>query len=170
MAVTWTKMAGVLKPKVGDNFALIFDFLENNILLIDLKRGRIVMSDSGYLQKLYAPVVEAAHGDVLLLGFGMGFTLLPIMNKPEVTSVTVVEREQEILDLCASQLKLNDKVRITLDDAITYEPDMMFDLINDDCDYEPIEFKFDPYSYNKERLKQWLKPDGMFMMNWGRNV
>ena len=170
MTVIWSKMNGLLKPKVGKEFALIYDFFENDLLLIDLKRGRIVMSDSGRLQELYVPVVEAAHGDVLLLGFGMGFTLLPIMNKPEVTSVTVVEREQEILDLCASQLKLNDKVRIILDDAITYEPDMMFDLINDDCDYEPIEFKFDPYSYNKERLKQWLKPDGMFMMNWGRNV
>lgn len=170
MAVTWTKMAGVLKPKIGDNFALIFDFYKNDLLLIDLKRSRIIYSDSDHIQELYVPVVEAAHGDVLLLGFGMGFMLLPIMNKPEVTSVTVVEREQEILDLCASQLKLNDKVRIILDDAITYEPDMMFDLINDDCDYEPIEYKTDPYSLNRERLKRWLKPDGQFMVNWGRNV
>ena len=169
MAVTWTKMAGVLKPKVGDNFALIFDFYKNDLLLIDLKRCRIIHSDSDHIQELYAPVVEAAHGDVLLLGFGMGFMLLPIMNKPEVTSVTVVEREQEILDLCASQLKLNGKVRIIVDDAITYEPDMTFDLINDDCDYEPIEFDFDPYSYNKERLERWLKPNGKFFMNWGRN-
>lgn len=168
MAVTWTKMAGLLKPKVGENFALIYDFYEDNILLIDLKRSRIIYADSTHIQELYAPVVEAARGDVLLFGFGLGFMLLPIMNKPEVTSVTVVEREQEVLDLCASQLKLNDKVRIILADAITWEPDMMFDFINDDCDYQGIEYSFDCYTHNEKRLKSYLKPGGQFVMNWGQ--
>lgn len=168
MAVTWTKMAGLLKPKVGENFALIYDFYEDNILLIDLKRSRIIYADSTHIQELYAPVVEAACGDVLLFGFGLGFVLLPIMNKPEVTSVTVVEREQEVLDLCASQLKLNDKVRIILADAITWEPDMMFDFINDDCDYQGIEYSFDCYTHNEKRLKSYLKPGGQFVMNWGQ--
>lgn len=166
MTVNWTKMTGLLTPKTGNKFALIFDFYKDDLLLINLEKSCIVYSDSDYIQELYAPIVEAAHGDVLLFGFGLGFMLLQIMNKPEVTSVTVVEKEQEIIDLCASPLKLNNKVRIILHDALTYEPDRMFDFINDDCDYKSTDFDFNVYSYNEKRLQKWLKPNGKFSMNW----
>ena len=149
--------------------AIIRDVVDNLMLLIDLAPDRmfVVMSDSDKEKRFCTEVVEKAHGDVLLLGFGLGFILIPIMNKPEVTSVTVIEINQEVLDLVASQLVLNDKVSIHLADAMTYVPDKQYDVIWFDADISPDQFK--QYRsegvdiYLRERMQSYLKTDGVYL-------
>ena len=69
------------------------------------------MSDSKPDKESCEKYIYTARGDVLILGFGLGLIIVPIMNKPEVTSVTVLEIEPEVIELVASQIKLNEKVR-----------------------------------------------------------
>jgi spermidine synthase len=167
MAIQWTRMNTLLEPRTGKRFALVRDFQEDTIILIDLQRHYVVMSDSNIEKEFNAEIVEKAYGDILLLGFGIGFILQPLMKKPEVTSITVIEAYQEVLDICASQLVLTDKVRIILSDATLWQPDMMFDVIYDDCDYSPEllqgRSKQGVNIDAEERLTPWLKPDGLFI-------
>ena len=160
-------MNTLLKPKTGKRFALISDYVEDTTLLVDLQANYVVMSDSIQERELCQEFIEKAHGDVLNLGFGMGFILQPLMNKHDVKSITVIELEPEIIDLCASQLTLNDKVRVILADAFSWKPDMMFDVIIDDADYQPELVKMHElnglHTDNKERLTPWLKPGGVFL-------
>jgi len=163
-------MSDYLKPRMGKNFALVRDYTEDTILLIDFRTLHVLMSDSLRERELSKEFILKAHGDVLSLGFGIGFVLFPLLDKPEVKTITVVEKHKEILDLCASQLEIPDNVFIVHENALTYQPDTEFDVIFDDCphDIDPEE-KIYFGSYEMEmRLRKSLKPGGIYI-NWGNN-
>jgi hypothetical protein len=166
----WPRMRNLLTPKMGERFAIISDVVTGDTLLVDTVRLYVVMSDSKYEQELNREIIEKARGDVLLLGYGLGFIVQLLMINPAVTSVTIIEKEQEVLNLVGSQLKLNDKVRIILADALTWIPDMQFDIIYDDCDYTPEDIQKIEISHgqsdNSIRLAPWLKLSGEFI-RWG---
>ena len=165
--INWTKMRDVLKPLTTKNYSLVYDYVEDIMLLIDLNRNYVIMSDSWQEKEMNTPAIENAKGDVLCLGFGMGMNLLPMMEKEEVKSITVIEKFPEILEITASQLKLNEKIRIIIADALTWIPDMKFDFIWDDCDYYPEDIKncelSGIHSDNRFRLAPCLKEKGVFM-------
>jgi hypothetical protein len=46
-----------------------------------------------------APFMERARGHVLVLGLGLGATLLPVLKNPTVQGVTVIEKSKDIIDL-----------------------------------------------------------------------
>lgn len=158
-------MSDYLKPRMGKNFALVRDYIEDTILLIDFKNQFVLMSDSSRERELGKEFIEKAHGDILSLGFGIGFVLFPLLDKPEVKTITVVEKHEEILDLCASQLEIPDNVFIVHENALTYQPDREFDVIFDDClhDTDPEEkIYFGPYEMEM-RLRKSLKPGGIYI-------
>jgi len=92
-------------------------------------RGGIVMSNTSMEKHTNDHFVNYAHGDVLIGGLGIGLILLAIQDKPDVNSITVIEKSQEVIDLVAPQLPLNDKVKIVCDDAFTYKPGKKYDCI-----------------------------------------
>lgn len=49
--------------------------------------------------QMYMPHVQAAMGTVVVVGLGTGLFLANIINKPEVMSVIVIERDREIINL-----------------------------------------------------------------------
>lgn len=49
-------------------------------------------------------ILEDAYGDVLLTGLGMGLGVIYAAENPQVTSITVIERDQRILDLIVPML------------------------------------------------------------------
>jgi hypothetical protein len=51
------------------------------------------------------PIVEAARGDVLIGGLGLGMILHPILKKPEVVSVTVLENNEDVAALVLPSLE-----------------------------------------------------------------
>lgn len=65
-------------------------------LIID---GRIMMSDTLNEQRTNYKVVQKANGNVLIAGLGLGMILVPILEKPEVTSVTVIEKAEPVVFL-----------------------------------------------------------------------
>lgn len=71
-----------------------------------------VMSDTPMEHRTNYDILKRANGDVLIGGLGIGMILIPLMNKEEVKSITIVEKYQDIIDMVGSQLPLNDKVKI----------------------------------------------------------
>ena len=68
--------------------------------------------------------IEHARGKVLTLGCGLGYFAYMASLKDEVTSVTIVEREQDVIDLFQNyilpQFKHKEKVNIVKGDAVEY--------------------------------------------------
>ena len=161
------RMSQLLKPMSGERFSLIYDYVEDIILLVDNQRCHVVMSDSWQEREMCTPAVVNAHGDVLLLGFGIGLILLPIQEKLDVKSVTIIEKSQEVLDLVMPQLDINNKVRVIVADALSWISDMTFDFIWDDCDYCPTDVRDCEEKgirpNNRYRLAPYLKKDGLYM-------
>ena len=48
---------------------------------------------------------------------------MAIQDKPEVNSITILECNQDVIDLVATQLPLNNKVKIVNADVFTWKPD-----------------------------------------------
>lgn len=85
--------------------------------------GEVVMSNTDMEQITNVDFCIRAHGDVLIGGLGIGMILLAIQDRPEVKSITVLEKYQDVIDLVASELQLNDKVKIINADVFSWKPE-----------------------------------------------
>lgn len=71
-----------------------------------LVRGQTtVMSDTRYERLTNMEVVRRAQGDVLIAGLGIGMIVLPILRKPEVTQVVIVEQSAAVIRLVLPTLQ-----------------------------------------------------------------
>lgn len=186
----FTDMATLLEERDGDQFQLehfsvtetdvkwamikdrrgeFSDFLPGvYVRLIDknLKFERVVMSDTQMERKTNMPLYVHANGHVLIGGLGIGMILMAIQNKPEVTRITVIEKYQEVIDLVASQLPLNEKVEIVCADIFEWKPikSVRFDTIYMDIwnvirgelweEHKKLTRKFNRF-LNRENPKAW---------------
>jgi spermidine synthase len=78
-----------------------YDFEPGKYVQLQRQNGGIdiVMSDTPMERRTNLRVLKLAKGDVLIAGLGIGMILYPILNKPEVESVTVVELERDVIRL-----------------------------------------------------------------------
>ncbi len=83
--------------------------------------------------------IRAARGHVLIFGLGMGWAAAATAARPEVDSVTVVERDPEVIELVGAldpfaQLpeRARAKLRLIHADALDYRPDCAVDLLMPD--------------------------------------
>lgn len=156
MNETYPSMIPFLKEQETENFKLeYFEVTEDDVkrcLLIDAIHGRreymgfkqgtyvklirknvtfnnIIISDTAMEKYTNYEIYCEAHGHILVAGLGIGMILMGLQNKPEVTSITVIEKEQEIIKIIKDQLPLNDKVTIIQADIFTYVPTRKFDTI-----------------------------------------
>lgn len=140
----YPKMADIIKEREGERFKVdTFEITYDNVWimlsqgispgkyarLIDKAEHACVMSDTQMERQTNWEFVEKAHGKVLIGGLGIGMVLLAIQDKPEVTSILVVEKYQEVIDLVKDQLPLNDKVTIIQGDIYDYVPEEQFNTI-----------------------------------------
>ena len=66
---------------------------------------QLVMSDTPMELRSNRDAVHHAHGDVLIGGLGLGVITLPILCKPDVRSVTVIERSPDVVALVVPHLQ-----------------------------------------------------------------
>lgn len=117
-----------LRTKISDRFIVISD--NGYVGLFDKLYLEIsIMTNAQHEKESVIELIKKAKGKVLIGGLGIGLVLLPLMNKPEVESIDVVELHQEIIDLVGSQLRLNNKVNIINDNIYTFEPKQNYDTI-----------------------------------------
>jgi len=78
------------------------------------------MSDTPAEKRDHEAVVRAATGDCLVMGLGLGMVAQAMAFKPEVRSITVIERNRDVIDLVAPHL--SEKVTVLHDDALEWTP------------------------------------------------
>ena len=70
------------------------------------------------------PFINKAKGNVLVLGLGMGYVPFMMAMKSEVKSITIIEKDSEIIGLFNTLIypnfKNKEKIKIIEDDAINY--------------------------------------------------
>lgn len=88
-------------------------------LVID---GSVVMSDTDMEKRSNSHVIRNAHGNVLIAGLGLGMIILPLLEKPEVETITVIEKNQDVIKLVYPYLK-SEKLRVINADIFEWKPD-----------------------------------------------
>lgn len=83
---------------------------------------KCIMSDTPMEKRTNSWFVANAFGDVLIGGLGIGMILLAIQDKECVKSITVIEKNQEVIDLVLHQLPLNKKVNVIHADVFDWKP------------------------------------------------
>lgn len=78
-------------------------------------RGGVWMSDCPAELVAMHAFAESARGDVLVGGLGLGIVVRYLAMNPRVRSVTVVERERDVLDLIGPGLRRDVKVPVRLE-------------------------------------------------------
>jgi hypothetical protein len=91
--------------------------------------GVLMMSDTPNEHRTNWKVLQKAHGDVLIGGLGLGMITHAIAAKPEVTSVTVIEKSPDVIKLIGPTLP--PKVRVIQGDVFTWKPEKgtLFDVL-----------------------------------------
>jgi spermidine synthase len=84
--------------------------------------GELMMTDTLMEWETSYPFIEAARGNVLVAGLGLGMALVPVLQKQEVTSVTVVEKNQDVIDLVEKHLPNQDKLQALRADIFEWTP------------------------------------------------
>lgn len=166
------KMSEFLQPVEGKEFKIVhheltqreinfhkfWDFINahresdgqepGTIVQLRNKYGTVMMSDTEMERRTSTYFLIKANGDVLIGGLGLGMVLLAVQAKEEVNSITVVELQQEIIDLVVPQLPLNGKVNVVCGDVFTWYPPkgvkyntIYFDIWNACCDDNYEEMK-----------------------------
>lgn len=104
-------------PQIG-YFEEVFPFpavLENGIEWMTVTPNEI--------ETMREPI-EKSHGNVLTLGLGLGYFAFRASQKENVTSVTVVEKDESVISLFREyilpQFPNKEKLRIVRDDAFDY--------------------------------------------------
>jgi len=82
--------------------------------------GKLQMTDTPAEKMDHAYVVKQATGSCLLMGLGIGMVASAMARKPEVTDITVIERNPDVIDLVAPHL--DPKITVIEADAMTWEP------------------------------------------------
>jgi len=88
-----------------------------------LVRGRtIVMSNTQMELRTNRAIMHRAKGHILINGLGLGVVLAYILGKPEVESVTVVEKSADVIALTAPHFT-DKRLNIVHADAYEYKPE-----------------------------------------------
>jgi hypothetical protein len=82
----------------------------------------IVMLDTSLEYSQHEPLWQGATGDVLIAGLGIGFVNQKLLDNPHVTSVTIVEKNQEVIDLVWSHCPKDSRFNLIHADIENWTP------------------------------------------------
>ena len=149
------------KVESGDFRAMLASVPEGQYVRLREKArsGDVIMSNTPMEKHTNAAFVKVAHGDILIAGLGIGLVPMAIQDKPEVSSIMIVEKEPEIIQLISSQLNFNSKVKIVEEDIYHYRPfDEKFDCIYFDIWPYINEDVYKDMLFLKDGFRRYLKP------------
>ena len=87
-----------------------------------------IMQDTTHEYTEHQPLWDNATGDVLIGGLGIGFVNQKLLDNPNVTSVTIVEKYQEVINLVWNHCVKNGIITLIHDDIETWEPIRHYDV------------------------------------------
>jgi hypothetical protein len=130
--------------------------------------GCLNMSDTRMEHHTNFEVVHQARGNVLLAGLGLGMILHPILKKPEVLSVTVIEKCADVIALISPTVK-HPRLTIIHGDIYEWKPakgtkfdtiyfDVWSDQSTDDLeDMRKLHMRFRPYKVKEGWMNSWRR-------------
>ena len=127
----------------GDKENSRIGYFDNKFSYLALTEGNnIWMSLNPNEIETMKSFIKKGKGNVLVLGLGMGYVPFMMANKPEVKSITIVEKDPEIIALFNSLIlpsfKNKEKIKIIENDAINYvNKNNKFDYIFADLWHSP---------------------------------
>ena len=135
-------------------------------LIVD---GNVMMSDTLMERDTNRRVLYKATGNVLIAGLGLGMILHPIAAKPEVKTITVIEKSPDVIKLVAASLP--KKVEVIEADIFTWKPakGASFDTIYHDVWPNITLDNLPEMTKLHRRFGRYLTPDG-WMDSWQRGV
>ena len=80
-----------------------------------------IMQDSEAEYNEHQWLWDNATGDVLVGGLGIGMIHQPLIDNPNVTSVTIVELEQDVVDLVWEHCAKDDRFTLIQEDLETWD-------------------------------------------------
>jgi hypothetical protein len=83
--------------------------------------GHVIMSNTDMEVRTNRAVVRQAHGRVLIAGLGLGMILQGILPKPEVTAVSVIECNHDVIALIEPSVR-HHKLTVIHDDIFAWKP------------------------------------------------
>ena len=95
---------------------------ETHTVLIKNSCPMPIMQDSQAEYNEHQWLWDNATGDVLIGGLGIGMVHQPLIDNPDVTSVTIVELEQDVVDMVWSHCAKDDSFTLIVDNFETWEP------------------------------------------------
>jgi hypothetical protein len=133
---------------------------------------RCMMSDLSYERSTCEEFVQRAHGRVLIAGLGLGMVLHPVLAKLVVTSVTVIEKYPDVIDLIYPTLPVNSKLQIYQADIFDWTPpaNVRYDVIWFDIWPDIDVARLNEMAVLHQRFRPFLdrqNPDG-WMESWHR--
>ena len=100
----------------------------------------LVMSNTPDEIRDFLHFVRQADGSVLVNGLGLGVLLKALLNKPEITDITVIEKSEDVIKLVAPTYLKDKRVTIINADAFEWRPPkgkrynaVWHDIWNDIC-------------------------------------
>lgn len=104
--------------------------------------GGVMMSDTQFEQHTNYDAVQGARGDVVVGGLGLGMIILPMLLKPTVQSITIIEKSADVIELVAPAIvrwmrrkKVGARVHVKHVGVHEYRPDRtgrQFDFVYHD--------------------------------------
>jgi len=143
-------------------------------LIVD---GYLVMSDTQMERSSNLTFILNANGHVLIGGLGLGMIVHPLMSNDDVSTVTVVERSPDVIDLIQPTLPNGKPVTVICADIFEWDRDrsikydtIYFDIWPDICEdnLKEIARLHQRYKYalNRENEKCWM---GSWMQSFLRS-
>jgi spermidine synthase len=91
--------------------------------LIRMSTNEALMTDNEFELLTNKEFLDNANGDILIIGLGFGLIVFPLLNDENITSITIVEKEQDIIEFVGNKIKetdFNNKVTIINDNANSF--------------------------------------------------
>lgn len=120
----WTISKFVVEKNCLENLRLALDgraAMPGEYTKLTCKGRGVVMSDTTAERRDHYPFVTAAKGHCLINGLGLGMCLAAALKKDEVDFVTVVEIDQDVIDLVWPTYK-GLRCEVVRSSAFDYQP------------------------------------------------
>jgi hypothetical protein len=116
-----------IQEQQSNNFKILIE--SNSYFLYENEnRWMVAGEDNRSIYKEMYACYDMAYGKILLTGLGFGMLAMWLSEKKSVESVTVVEKNKEIIDFF-NKYNFNKKINIILDDANFYKSDIEYDCV-----------------------------------------
>lgn len=87
-----------------------------------------IMQDTTREYREHEQFLKEAFGNVIVTGLGLGLVNQSLIDNPNVTSITIVEKYQEVIDLVWNYCPKHDKIRLIHSDIYEWKPECVFDI------------------------------------------